>query len=103
MAGPGGWSKTGISFSDDNKLRFLRGDNGSFEESPFATLKLEDKVATIAASEHHQVLALESTGSLFVGFNAPEDFIKSISTNWRIPGSFLQKILGPGSLSRFDY
>jgi hypothetical protein len=102
-AGPGGWSTTGLKFSNTNNLRFLQSSNGVFEELPFATLTLEDQFTSIAASEHHQVLVLESANTSSVGFGAPESFIRSVASQWKVPGTFLQRILGPGSLSRLDY
>jgi hypothetical protein len=104
MAGPGGWSTTGPNFSHENNLQFFRSDdNSALEEVPFRDLNIEDKYPTIEASDSRQVLALESRSSRLVGFDAPESFVSSICTKWKIPRRFLDKIFSPGSLSRLDY
>lgn len=108
MASPGGWMSSGPAYATENNLQYFRLLNDQVESLPieavFPARDLPDPESTGTPSIH----ILESCGGVelpegkVVGFNAPRDFVMAACSQWRIPSSFVQSILKPGSLSRFE-
>jgi hypothetical protein len=110
MASPGGWMSSGPAYSTENNLRYCRLLYNQVEtlstEAFLSASGLPDNESTRTSSIH----ILESCGGVelsgekvVVGFNAPRNFVMEACSQWRIPSSFVQSILKPGSLPRFEY